>query len=191
MGGAFFSGTTSSFRSEAVMERRKRKTAAVADLPAVSRQDDGTRRPVPNNKLDGRAIRHRTVDTLGLMLRAGTITTDMFAAAQSFQVWFTIAHFDAVRCSSLLRLSGRGPVAELTDAQVDARRHVDAALDVLGGPGSPAGSCVWHVIGLQHSIRAWAMRQGWSGRPIGEKQAQGIVIAALGVLARHYECARA
>jgi hypothetical protein len=30
------------------------------------------------------------------------------------------------------------------------------------------------------------MRQGWSGRPIGEKQAQGILIAALGTLAGHY-----
>ena len=49
-----------------------------------------------------------------------------------------------------------------------------------------AGSCVWHVIGLQRSIREWAMRQGWSGRPINEKQAQGILIAALGTLAGHY-----
>ena len=29
------------------------------------------------------------------------------------------------------------------------------------------------------------MRQGWGGRPVGEKQAQGILIAALGVLANH------
>jgi hypothetical protein len=168
------------------MARRKRKTAAVADLPAVSRQDDGTGRPVPNNKLDGRAIRHRTVDTLGLMLRAGTITTDMFDAAQSFQAQFAIAHFDAVRCSSLLRLPGGGGPRDLTAAQVDARRHVGKALDTLGGLDSPAGSCLWHIVGLQCSIRAWAMRQGWSGRPIGEKQAQGILIAALGMLARHY-----
>jgi hypothetical protein len=30
------------------------------------------------------------------------------------------------------------------------------------------------------------MRQGWGGRPINEKQAQGILIAGLGVLMRHY-----
>ena len=54
-----------------------------------------------------------------------------------------------------------------------------------GSAARPA-RCVWHVVGLQRSIREWAMRQGWGGRPIGEKQAQGILIAALGVLAGHY-----
>ena len=34
------------------------------------------------------------------------------------------------------------------------------------------------------------MRQGWGGRLVNEKQAQGILIAALGVLARHYGYAR-
>ena len=71
----------------------------------------------------------------------------------------------------------------ISDAQVDARRRIGGALDALGGLGSPAGSCVWHVVGLQRSIREWAMRQGWGGRPIGEKP-------ALGVLARHYGYAR-
>ena len=30
------------------------------------------------------------------------------------------------------------------------------------------------------------MRQGWGGRPVRVEQAQGILIAALGTLARHY-----
>jgi hypothetical protein len=47
-------------------------------------------------------------------------------------------------------------------------------------------SCVCHVVGLQHSIREWAMRQGWGGRPVRVEQAQGILIAALGVLAGWY-----
>jgi len=55
----------------------------------------------------------------------------------------------------------------------------------LGSVGSPVSSCVWHVVGLQRSVREWAMRQGWGGRPINEKQAQGILIAALGTLAGH------
>jgi hypothetical protein len=29
------------------------------------------------------------------------------------------------------------------------------------------------------------MRQGWGGRPVRQEQAQGILIAALGVLAAH------
>ena len=60
------------------------------------------------------------------------------------------------------------------------------AVEALGGLGSPAGSCVWHVVGLQHSIREWAMRQGWGGRPARIEQAHGILVAALGVLAGHY-----
>jgi hypothetical protein len=52
--------------------------------------------------------------------------------------------------------------------------------------GGPAGSCVWHVVGLQRSVREWAMRQGWGGRPVRVEQAQGILVAALGVLAGWY-----
>jgi hypothetical protein len=74
----------------------------------------------------------------------------------------------------------------LTDTQVNARRLVGNALDALGGLGSPGGSCVWHILGLQRSIREWAMRQGWGGRPVRVEQAQGILVAALGVLAGHY-----
>jgi hypothetical protein len=36
--------------------------------------------------------------------------------------------------------------------------------------------------GLQRSVREWAVRQGWGGRPVDQKQAQGILLAALGVL---------
>ena len=62
----------------------------------------------------------------------------------------------------------------------------DHPRSLRGGLGGPAGSCVWHVVGLQHSIREWAMRQGWGGRPVRVEQAQGILVAALGVLAGWY-----
>jgi hypothetical protein len=42
-----------------------------------------------------------------------------------------------------------------------------------------------HVVGLERSVREWAMRQGWGGRPVRQEQAQGILVAALGVLAGH------
>lgn len=170
------------------MAKRKRNSSAraVAGLPVIRRQDDMLE-PVYEADPDGRpVVHHRTVDTLGIMLRAGTITKPMHDAARDFQAQFTIARFDAIRCMPLMRLPGGGNGADLTDAQVDARRRVGAALDALGGFGSPAGSCVWHVVGLQRSIREWAMRQGWGGKPIRVEQAQGILVAALGVLAGHY-----
>ena len=67
-----------------------------------------------------------------------------------------------------------------------ARERVARALDPLGSHGSPAGSCVWHVIGMQTSIREWALRQGWGGRPVRQESAQGILVAALGVRVKHY-----
>ncbi len=169
------------------LQRLQTEPAGVATRPALVSRPDGVLEPVYEADPDGRpVVHHRTVDTLGIMLRAGTITKPMHDAARDFQAQFTIARFDAIRCMPLVRLPGRGGPGDLTDAQVDARRRVGRALDALGGLGSPAGSCVWHVVGLQRSIREWAMRQGWGGRPVRVEQAQGILVAALGVLAGHY-----
>ena len=170
------------------MARRKRKTSAnvVAGLPVVKRQHD-VLEPVYEADPEGRpVVHHRTVDTLGIMLRAGTITKPMHDAARDFQAQFTIACYDTLVCMRFQRDPSRGNRAELTETQIDARRRVSAAMDALGGLGSPAGGCVWHVVGLQRSIREWAMRQGWGGKPVRVEQAQGILVAALGVLAGWY-----
>jgi hypothetical protein len=136
---------------------------------------------------DGRPVtHHRTVDTLGRMLRAETITPSMHDAARDFQARFTIAALDNVRTTSLVRISGGGHAADLTDRQVAARENVHRVMAALGGLNSPAGSCVWYVVGLQYSIREWAARRGWGGRPVGHSQAQGILVAGLGLLAAHY-----
>jgi hypothetical protein len=136
---------------------------------------------------DGRIVyHHRTVDTLGKMLRAGTITQEMHDAAKDFQAVFIVANLDPIRALSILRVPGTGREPDLNERQLDARRRVHKALEALGGISSPAGSCVWHVVGLQRSVREWAIRQGWAGRPVRQEQAQGILVAALGVLAAHF-----
>jgi hypothetical protein len=133
---------------------------------------------------DGRIVyHHRTVDTLGKMLRAGTITQAMHDAAKDFQAAFIIANLDPLRAVPILRVPGTGREPELNERQLDARRRVHHSLEALGGLNSPAGSCVWHVVGLQRSVREWAIRQGWGGRPVRQEHAQGILVAALGVLA--------
>ncbi|MGE5536352.1 MAG: DUF6456 domain-containing protein [Acidobacteriota bacterium] len=133
---------------------------------------------------------HRTVDTLGLMLRSGAITPAMHAASRDFQAAFTVASFDSMPRVNL-NLMARSPspahdVYNFSDRQLAARERVARAIDALGGHGSPAGSCVWHVVGMQTSVREWALRQGWGGRPVRQESAQGILVAALGVLAKHF-----
>ena len=61
------------------MARSKRKTSApvVAGLPVIRRHGD-VLEPVYEADPEGRpVVHHRTVDTLGIMLRAGTITREM------------------------------------------------------------------------------------------------------------------
>jgi hypothetical protein len=51
---------------------------------------------------------------------------------------------------------------------------------------SPAGSSLWHVVGLECSIREWAMQQGWNGKALVPAHGQGILVCALGTLVEHY-----
>ena len=136
---------------------------------------------------DGRPVlRHRVVDTVGKMLRSGTITQEMHDAAKDFQASFIVAQLDPLRALPVLRVPGTGREPDLSDRQLLARRRVHEAMAALGGISSPAGSCVWHVVGLQRSVREWAIRQGWGGRPVRQEQAQGILFAALGMLAARF-----
>jgi hypothetical protein len=138
---------------------------------------------------DGRIVyHHRTVDTLGKMLRAGTIDQAMHDAARDFQAAFIIAQLDPLRALPILRVPGTRREPDLSERQLHARRRVHQAMAALGGISSPAGSCVWHVVGLQRSVREWAIRQGWGGRPVRQEQAQGILVAALGILASREGC---
>jgi Family of unknown function (DUF6511) len=115
-----------------------------------------------------------------------TIDQAMHDAGQDFQAAFIIAQLDPLRALPMLRVPGTGREPDLSERQLHARRQVHQAMAALGGISSPAGSCVWHVVGLQRSVREWAMRQGWGGRPVRQEQAQGILVAALGVLAGHF-----
>jgi len=114
-----------------------------------------------------------------MMLANGTITQEMHDAGGYFRALFRRAALDGMARSPLVRLPGKTADA-LSERHIDARRKVAEALDALGGHDSAAGSCAWYVVGLEMSVREWAMRQGWGG------QAQGMLVAALGVLAAVY-----
>ena len=164
--------------------RSKRKNRAPIDRPPKPSSRITTREVVEVDPDGVRVVHHRVVDTLGRMFEAGTIDAGMLSAARDFQAAFTVASFDRMPSASLVLVHAPGVgVGAMTDHQIGAREHVFRALEALGGMGSPAGSCVWHVVGLQASLREWSLRRGWGGRAVRHEAAQGILVAALGVLA--------
>ena len=53
---------------------------------------------------DGRIVsHHRTVDSLGKLLRSGTISPEMHDAAKDFQADFIVTNLDTLRALPLLR----------------------------------------------------------------------------------------
>jgi hypothetical protein len=165
-----------------VTARRAARTARVKPHKVSGRDLEEVREKDPDGRI---VVHHRTDDTLGKMLRSGTITPEMYDAAKDFQAAFIVANLDPLRALPILRVPGTARAPDVNERQLHARNRVHKALQALGGISSPAGSCVWHVVGLQRSVREWAMRQGWRGQPVEQKQATGMFVAALGVLAWH------
>lgn len=142
------------------------------------REEDDSQRP---------AEHYRTVDSLALMLRSGSITGAMHDAGQQFSQDFARAFASGVASPRLDGTPGStAPGQMMVERNAGAARAVREALDAVGGHASPAGSALWFVTGLQLSVREWALRQGWAGKAISLHEAKGILIAGLGVLARYY-----
>ena len=168
--------------------KRKVERAEREDLSKPSRwrlQHGGFGPPRRDAASEAPVAPRRAADLLGRLEVNGTITAEMREAGRLFHAHFRAAALDPLRAAPLVRLPGGSKLAE-TERVVGAKRRVMAALDALGGADSAAGSCAWHVLGCGASIREWALRQGWGGRPVGHPQAQGILVAALGVLAAHF-----
>jgi len=128
----------------------------------------------------GRPARpYRATDTLLVM---DTITPEMRQAAEDFRAIFRAAALDPLRAPDLNRTPRAGCDLNLGERAVGAREKVWAAMTTLGGIHSPAGSCVWHVVGCEWTLKDWALREGWGGRPLSVETAAGVLVGALGVL---------
>ena len=152
------------------------------------RPDGSVIRFVRDEDDDQKMVDHyRTVDTLALMLRNGTITGAMHDAGQQFSQDFARAFGSGMVAARLDGMpGGTAPGEMMVERNAGAARAVRQALDAVGGHGSPAGSALWFVAGLGLSVRDWALRLGWSGKAMSKEEGKGIFIAALGVLARYY-----
>ena len=123
----------------------------------------------------------QAVDILVAMERRGSITPGMRGAGQDFRETFQRAHLDPLRAQKLER-TGFSPTA-LPGFRIEAaRERVWQTIRMIGGLGSPPGPCLWHVVGLEETIRHWAMLQEWRRKHLDQETASGILIASLGML---------
>lgn len=134
---------------------------------------------------DDPARPYKSVDILTRMERRGSITAGMRKAGEDFRNAFRRAHIDTLGAVDLSRpFIDSGHRAR--NGHSDSSDKVWRAILHVGGLGSAAGSCLWHVIGFEHTLKAWALEQGWNGRRVSQEAAYGILIAALGVLESYY-----
>ena len=177
------------------MKARRRVAIPTRDrVVSAERLQHGPVEPVPAviADADGRPARpYRAVDTLTIMERRGSITAGMRQAAEDFRRRFAVAQLDPLHALDLSRLSlGDKPTRRRDHApglRVEAARTaVWRAIRAVGGIASPAGSCLWHVVGWERSLKEWAQEQGWAGRRVSQEAASGILIAALGALETHF-----
>lgn len=131
--------------------------------------------------------RRYEVDTLSQMARRGSITPAMREAGEAFRELFRVAQLDPLSAIDLAKPKVAGGLLRrhlaVPGHRIEAARAaVWRSVLAVGGPSSPAGSCVWHVIGCERSLKEWALEQGWNGRRISQETASGMLIAALGML---------
>ena len=172
------------------MAGKRKAKRAVEDLSKPSKwrlQHGGFSEPIrAADPETGPPVAHRrAVDALGMMLANGTITPQMHEAGCIFRTLFRSAALDSIATTQFVRVGG-ATADTMSVRQIDARRRVARAMDALGGHGSPAGSAMWFVVGLEMSIREWSARQGWGGRPVPQPIAGGMLVAGLGILAMHF-----
>ncbi len=122
-------------------------------------------------------------DLLGSLLARGAITKEEAVAGQRFRAWFRLGQLDALRAADWSRpfVSGGKRAPELSVSSERARREIGKAIRWVGGASSSPGSCLWHVIGLDESLRAWVAS---SSRRFHQAGATGVLVVTLETLAR-------
>ena len=160
---------------------------AVADPSAERRQHDRVSRAVETlpDATGAIGLPWHVESMLARLERRGDISARERHAGEEFHRLFQLAHLDPLK-SPDVRREGPRSQSDAPHGNDRARRRILAALDALGGQGSPCGTCAWFVLGCELSIRGWAMRQGWSSRPLSRDVAKGTLIGTLGVLAGHF-----
>jgi Domain of unknown function (DUF6456) len=167
---------------------RATRTAALDVLPSAERLAQSPVEHVAGRDAEGWPVMQcRAIDTIGRLIRSGMIDVECGDSADRFRRDFQRARFEPLCASDLRRTRGAGGREEIRDVVEDARQRVWNAMNHLGGMSAPAGSIIWHVVGLEATLRDWSLRQVLgAGRTLRQEVATGILVAALGVLNGYY-----
>jgi hypothetical protein len=137
---------------------------------------------------DGRPARpYWAGGLLAVLERRGVITKDQRTTGEAFQATFRAAQFVQLKSAALIRASRQTKAKEAAKTTENARDDVWRAICLAGGLASPAGSCLWLVIGWELPIDRWALEQSWHGRSSGTATALQILRDALALLEQKWE----
>ena len=121
------------------------------------------------------------VSVLARLQHRGAISAGEAAAGETFHRLFRIATLDPLKAADMARTPGGKSAGDLPPSAEQCRRRVADAMAALGGAGSPAASAIWHICGLEQTVRQWSLA---TRRP--QTLACGILIGALAALAAHF-----
>jgi hypothetical protein len=174
--------------------RRRRNPTAVVDDTLAPTIERANHEPV--ERLNAQIADHqgyiarpyRVVGVLHTMERRGSITPTMRLAGEQFRDTFRLAQLDPLQASDYARpmVSGKRVDEPPSTKAEKARVKTWRAIVAVGGLTSPGGSCVWHVLGWEQSIKEWAAQQALGGRALNPHLASGVLVTCLGVLEWHY-----
>jgi hypothetical protein len=177
--------------SRALNHKRQRAASAavIEGVLTVQREQHGrvTRETVQIADAHGNiGSPFRAENLLAQLERRGDIGARERTAGEKFHELFRIANLDPLRAADMGQRIHGANGSHMPHGSEWARGRINDALDALGGHGSPCGSAAWFILGDELSMREWATREGWGGRPIREEVAKGTLIGALGVLVKHF-----
>jgi hypothetical protein len=123
---------------------------------------------------------YRSIDILSAMHRRGSITDEMRQAGDDFQALFRQAQLDPLQAADMSRTIVSGTIHDIPAYRIECAR--ESVWQTVTSIGSPGGSCLYHVLGLEWSLSRWATEQGFNGKRVSTDAAPMVLITALGVL---------
>jgi hypothetical protein len=134
-------------------------------------------------------LRVRTVSVLERWRDTGVITSAMFFAAEQFRRDFETAGLQPrYAVTPLERIDGRKGADEVTLlGRAKRKREAWEAVQRTGRVlGEKSYRALEAVAGYGLTLKEFARRERWAGKPLSEPVARGILFAALEVLAREF-----